>query len=74
MVTSKSMGGATSYSAGRQMSDTHLVCDTQPLCLCVRESMDQYAQFECECTGNIIGCSNEKCENCGAMMVESIDE
>lgn len=55
------------------MNDTHLVCDTQPTCLCV-DSDDQYAQYECECTGNVAGCSREKCENCGAPMVETVDE
>ena len=56
------------------MFDTHLVCDTQPLCLCVGDSGDQYAKFECECTGNVVGFSKEKCENCGAPMVETTDE
>lgn len=54
--------------------ETHLVCDTQPLCLCIGDSIDQYAEFECECTGNITGFSKEECENCGAPMVETIDE
>lgn len=31
--------------------DRHLVCDTQPLCLCLGESEDPLAVHECECTG-----------------------
>lgn len=54
--------------------DTHLVCDTQPLCLCVGELTDELSRYECECTGNITGFSKEKCENCGAPMVETVDE
>jgi hypothetical protein len=68
------MGCASMDQADMQMNDTHLVCDTQPLCLCIGESTDQYAQYECECTGNVVGCSKEKCENCGALMVETVDE
>lgn len=54
--------------------NAHLVCATEPLCLCVGESADPLAIHECECTGNVVGCSKEKCENCGAPMVEAIDE
>lgn len=54
--------------------DTHLVCNTQPLCLCVGDIDGQYAKFECECTGNVAGCSKEKCENCDAPMVETMDD
>ncbi len=54
--------------------DQHLVCDTQPLCLCVGESDDPLAAHECECTGNIVGFRKDVCENCGAVMVETIDE
>lgn len=54
--------------------DTHLVCDTQPICLCLGNSVDQYAKFECECTGNIVGFSKERCENCGAPMLEVVDD
>lgn len=64
--------------AGDLVMDIHLVCDTQPLCLCldwpVDGPIDDHAPYECECTGNVTGFSKEKCENCGAPMVETTDE
>lgn len=54
--------------------DPHLVCDTQPLCLCVGDSKDRFSQYECECTGNIVGFRKDICEQCGAPMAETVDD
>lgn len=45
----------------------HLVCDSEPFCLCVGEINEW---DECDCTGNIAGCRKDICEACGARLIK----
>lgn len=48
------------------MSETQLICDSQPFCLCVGRVNEW---DECDCTGGIEGCNDKVCEACGAKLI-----
>lgn len=49
--------------------NTQRICTSKPFCLCVGKPNKW---DECSCTGNMVGCSESNCENCGAPL-ELID-
>lgn len=60
------------YPRPPEVPDGHSrFCKTQPLCTCLGETQDEYAEYECECFADPTGMN---CRICGAVLVTEKDD